>query len=123
MPKFQIEDHYRLTSGVAKLYLALKDGKKHSISDMRKMLQKGGLKRKIFGHVYALGRLLREHNAQDVYIEKTGWSGDFVVGTLQIAAFTKTRTPSKQATKKAQKKVKRTVKPAPKATKEVEVTA
>lgn len=114
---FQIEDHTRLVSAKGKLYLALKDGKKHQIPAIRKMLAAAGAKR-IYGVIYALGRILRANAGKQIIItdrfEKTG--------TLQMIPYASDKTATKKTAKKVVAKKKAVVKKA-KAAKKVSAPA
>jgi hypothetical protein len=63
----KIEELVRITSRTGKLYLILKDRKKHNIRDIRKTLT-GTYKGAIFSVVYRLGRLLRAHMGLQIEI-------------------------------------------------------
>jgi hypothetical protein len=63
----KIDDFIRITSRTGKLYLILKDRRKHSIRDIRKALT-GTYKGHIYSVVYRLGRLLRANFGMQIEI-------------------------------------------------------
>ena len=98
-----IDQFVRITSSKGKLYLALKDGKKHTITELKRITGYTGF-RGFWGPVYGLNRLLKSEFGKQITIvdrfEKTG--------TLQMVPFAQKRTSkpvAKKVTKKATKPV------------------
>lgn len=80
-----IEEVVRITSLKGKLYLALKDGKKHTVASVKPMLTKAGLSGHYAGIMYALGRVLRSHFGKQIVLTDRGTK----TATMQIVPYAK----------------------------------
>jgi hypothetical protein len=94
----KIEDVIRLESGTGKAYVALKDGKAHSLKALITALHKAGSPH-AWGVIYRIGRLVAKHTGRQIVIDRENDRVQFV------SKPTKASKSSKKVTKAAPAKV------------------